>query len=162
MEKESDHKIPVLQIEKGLPFNPGTRLTLKNEICIIGRSDGETEPDLSFSDSVISRTHLKIINNSESIFAVDTDSTNGTKINNTELTKGKQYPLNNGDRISLAHDSVILIFNPEKGKITDKIKFNEQDLYLDELRREIVIGNERLEISGKPFLLFRTLYNNKG
>lgn len=83
------------------------RIFLRNKVTVIGRDKTRADVylDSPSAEAVasISRTHCAIIFNAKQkrYELIDQNSTNGTKLNDHPLTKGTNYPLQNGDFIEL-------------------------------------------------------------
>jgi hypothetical protein len=83
----------------------GDLLALESNYVIIGRKDAEYQVpldlDLAKHDpgNAVSRRHACISREGESYFLLDLNSTNGTRLNEKDLTPGKKMPLQDGDRI---------------------------------------------------------------
>lgn len=62
----------------------------------------------------VSRFHAKLIRQEQTVFLVDLNSTNGTKVNGRSLNVQEQVPLSDGDRVMFADEEYI--FLKKKGK----------------------------------------------
>ncbi len=76
-----------------------------------GPPDGTADIVICDAQRKISRRHCSIMQNGKQFYLMD-ESTNGTKINDRELTKGVLAEFRNGDRISLA-DEATLVLRPQ-------------------------------------------------
>lgn len=153
-----------LLIEKGPPHEKGESILLTNSTTIIGRHALTDEPDISFSNPIISRNHLRIEWRENSFFATDQNSRNGTSLNGKYIDSSRSYVLHNGDRLSLANDTVVLLFLYEMGATTIPLQqYAEQTCFhFDSERRELVVDGKRIELHGNLFGLFSILYQNSG
>lgn len=76
----------------------GRSIALTKLFYSIGRNNS---CDLVIDKPSVSRNHAHLHYRSGQWYLCDDGSLNGTYINNAPLPRGMQYPLNNGDRISL-------------------------------------------------------------
>ena len=76
-----------------------------------GPPDGTADIVICDAQRKISRRHCSIMQNGKQFYLMD-ESTNGTKINDRELTKGVLAEFRNGDHISLA-DEATLVLRPQ-------------------------------------------------
>lgn len=77
---------------------------------ILGRSDSNSsyEPDIDLmvhgaQERGVSRRHAALVRHRGLVHVVDLDSVNGTFLNSKRLSPHIPYPLNPGDRLSLAN-----------------------------------------------------------
>jgi len=82
------------------------------DMVTIGRSP---ENDIVLYNRLVSKSHayLDLGASDEAIFLVDNYSTNGTFINNIELSPTGNYQLANGDEISFGPETKVVYFSPE-------------------------------------------------
>ena len=76
----------------------GKSKELSNKIFSIGRSKSN---QLIISDPKVSKYHAIVTFENGCSYIKDTDSANGTYINNVLITTGKKYPLKDGDKIKM-------------------------------------------------------------
>ncbi|MDQ3255379.1 MAG: FHA domain-containing protein [Acidobacteriota bacterium] len=76
-----------------------------------GPPDGTADIVICDAQRKISRRHCSIMQNGKQFYLMD-ESTNGTKINDRELTRGVLAEFRNGDHISLA-DEATLVLRPQ-------------------------------------------------
>lgn len=101
-------------------------LILKHPEVTIGR---KVDNDLRLEDATVSNHHAKITRNADGLFIEDCDSTNGTLLNGSAITKTR---LNHGD--------VIII-----GKYTLSLEVIDSDPLTQELDPTLQIGRKELE-----------------
>lgn len=70
-----------------------------NKKLLLGRSDGETIPDIDFQSKQVSRKHLSLSVEKNQLIVEDLQSTGGTFINGQKIAK---QPLKNNDLLTLA------------------------------------------------------------
>lgn len=105
-------RVPSLEVLNGSFVGKKSFVTDDVEEMIIGRED---TADFQIEEYVISRQHVKIINEGAQIVLEDLNSKNGTYINNRRVTK---EVLHDGDRIALG--TIVLIFrNPKEVSMED-------------------------------------------
>lgn len=82
----------------------------KPEIAIgsQGRPHGPADIEICDAERKISRRHCSIMQNGKQFYVID-ESTNGTKVNDREITKGALTEIHQGDRISLADEAVLML-----------------------------------------------------
>jgi pSer/pThr/pTyr-binding forkhead associated (FHA) protein len=161
-----------LIVEKGEPLEKGCSIKLTSNEILLGRLWDTNKPDISFSSLYISKKHAVIgfVNNQFTI--VDLGSKHGTQINDSAVEQNKPYILGNGDRISLAREEAVLIFNnlnePELGETVDftrsnisRAKLPQDSLAINLDRREILINGKPIYLSGKDIELLLFLYQNR-
>ena len=68
--------------------------------CVLGKS--KKSADHLIDNPVISRVHVRLSEEKENLFVEDLNSTNGTLINGIKLKPHTSYPINIGDRLTLA------------------------------------------------------------
>ncbi len=76
----------------------GESKALSNKAFGIGRDKSN---QLIVADSKVSRYHALVTLENEEAYIKDTDSANGTYINNKKLSPGEKVKLNNGDKIKV-------------------------------------------------------------
>ena len=82
------------------------------DMITIGRSP---ENDIVLYNRLVSKSHayLDLGASDEAIFLVDTKSTNGTFVNNIELSPTGNYQLVDGDEISFGPETKVVYFSPK-------------------------------------------------
>ena len=82
----------------------------KPEIIIGSKGPPEGPADIVVLDAnrKISRRHCVVMQNGKQFYLID-ESTNGTKLNGHELTRGATTEFRSGDRISLADEAVLML-----------------------------------------------------
>ena len=82
------------------------------DMITIGRSP---ENDIVLYNRFVSKNHayLDLGTSDEAIFLVDTESTNGTLVNNIELAPTGNYQLADGDEISFGPETKVIYFSPK-------------------------------------------------
>jgi hypothetical protein len=82
------------------------------DMITIGRSP---ENDIVLYNRLVSKSHayLDLGASDEAIFLVDTKSTNGTFVNNIELSPTGNYQLADGDEISFGPETKVVYFSPK-------------------------------------------------
>lgn len=80
-----------------------TRINISKEYIVVGKLRGQC--DFVISNNKISKMHAEFINRNGEYFVKDYNSTNGTYINgsNQRIQSNTEYPIFNGDRITLAN-----------------------------------------------------------
>ena len=80
----------------------------------IGRSARISDGVLGYNPA-IGRRHCKVVQQGNSFYLEDMDSSNGTFLNGKRLMPGQLIPLSNGDRVQLANSHFIFEINQEEG-----------------------------------------------
>ena len=82
------------------------------DMITIGRSP---ENDIVLYNRFVSKSHayLDLSASDEAIFLVDTESTNGTFVNNVDLAPTGNYQLADGDEISFGPETKVIYFSPK-------------------------------------------------
>jgi len=80
-----------------------TRININKEYIVVGKLRGQC--DFVITNNKISKMHAEFINRNGEYFVKDYNSTNGTYINgsNQRIQSNTEYPIFNGDRITLAN-----------------------------------------------------------
>jgi len=88
-----------------------TRYPLEGEVLTIGRIDpGVHKPTVDLSrDDAVSRKHAEIRIRDQEVLLVDANSTNGTRLNGVPCAAQQEYPLCNGDKITLGEKCTLTI-----------------------------------------------------
>lgn len=161
-----------LIIEKGMPYQFGSKIELTVEQTLIGRSYQEYHPDISFSDSYVSRRHA-IISCTQGIFTLtDLSSKHGTSLNDIDLIQGHSYTLHNRDSIYIAKGIVLIKFlQPEIDEgVTSELMTHDFEpltptisnpIFIDIERRQVILEEKVLLLQGKELELLMALYINR-
>ena len=155
-----------LLIEKGEPYQPGEAIPLTDGTLLLGRRWADHLPDIPFNSSHVSRRHARI-NCVQGLCSI-TDlpsSRHGTFVNGRKLVKEVPCKLGNGDRVELAKGAVVLIFCSGEvlGETADyPSEEPNQELRLDQDRREVIADGRALRLSGKLYELFLLLWSSSG
>ncbi|OPY58311.1 MAG: FHA domain protein [Pelotomaculum sp. PtaU1.Bin035] len=162
-----------ITIEKGEPFERGKVILLTSRQMLVGRCWETIQPDISFFSPYISKRHALLDIQYDRFMITDLDSKHGTSVNGTDIASNQPYVLSNADKISLAKESAIFIFNNVRKGIsgetidfTDSLPCGAKEKIRDNMvvhceRREILIDGERLQLVGKDMELFLMLYQNR-
>lgn len=162
----------ILVVQKGDPYEEGKVLVLRPEKNLLGRSWGDSSPDVSFDDPRVSRSHAEISFNNGQFSICDWPiSKHGVEVNGEPLIKGTPRVLNHNDEISLAKGTVVMRFcsQSEEGMTLDFDGFSPEEsvgvkerIIVDEDRREVLVRGEELRprITGNEFELILLLYQN--
>lgn len=73
---------------------------IKKNSVVLGSMSGGC--DYLFKEKGISRMHAKLFKKETGLYLLDLNSTNGTYLNDEQMASGEEYPLEEGDVISLA------------------------------------------------------------
>jgi pSer/pThr/pTyr-binding forkhead associated (FHA) protein len=160
-----------LTIEIGEPFAPGTKIELSTAEVSLGRAGQTYHPDIAFSSQYISRHHAVITMNENQYSITDLNSKHGTKINDRNLNPDQAYQIQNGDRISLAKDTVVLIIHKLGQPDSDEtVNFTSalppmavntnQKFSVNLERREVLIDGKTVQLFGKDMDLLMLLYQH--
>lgn len=159
-----------LTIERGEPFEPGTKIVLPAAEVFVGRASQTHRPDIAFSSQYISRLHA-VFNNSDNRHSItDLNSKHGTNINGRELDPGQAYQLQNGDRISFAKETVVMVIHQIELDPDETVNFNilqpSTDVnagprfHIDPERREVVVDGNIVQLFGKDLDLLLLLHQH--
>lgn len=161
-----------LIIENGKPFEIGQKLQLLSDNTLLGRSFNTHQPDIAFTSLLVSRSHAIMSFSNNQVLITDLSSKHGTKVNNLDIGGNKACALKHGDRISLAKDTVILMFNNENegdpgetvnftGGLEITAQFNKSGLVINPDRREVLLDGIPVYLFGKDVELLMLLYTNQ-
>jgi serine phosphatase RsbU (regulator of sigma subunit) len=113
----------------------------KDEVMIGRLSDS----DIVITNPYVSRKHAKIIRRSDTYFVCDINSTHGTFVNGSRVSEQRLLP---GDRISLGHDQVQLLFQGEdQGTEPQKTRMSQGDMEKSVMQLTSVIPMPHTEAS---------------
>lgn len=160
-----------LTIETGEPFAPGTKIALSAGEVSLGRAGQTYHPDIAFSSQFISRQHAVISIENHQYTITDLNSKHGTKINDSYLNPHQAYQLQNGDRISLARDTVVFIIHKSAHFDSDEtVNFTStlptvavtstQKFSVNLERREVFVDGKAMQLFGKDMDLLMLLYQH--
>jgi len=79
-------------------------ITVTKDEFILGKKESAVDGLIDYNKG-ISRVHCKIVKRTQGYMVVDLQSMNGTYINRERLQPEKEYPVKNGDVVSLANSS---------------------------------------------------------
>lgn len=159
-----------LVIEKGAPYLSQTRLELKENEIIMGRStDCASASHISFSSLFISRNHCRIVSNGTHSLLFDLASRHGTTVNNKVLLPNTPHILSHGDNITLAKGMVVLRI--EQGSqsnetmdfsATQKVSLQNsiQPIMINQEKHECLIYGNNISLTHKEWCCFTLLYKN--
>ncbi|MEA4924010.1 MAG: FHA domain-containing protein [Syntrophomonadaceae bacterium] len=163
----------ILIIEQGEPHSANTEIILNAKEMIIGRPWRANHPDIALTNPQISRRHAVIKFEDGYYFITDLASKHGTKVNNIALEPHQPFSLCHGDSIDLARGSAFMtfksLFESENDDTTiDLVKYNTMQslvspagLNINVARREVLLDNRPLNLSGKDLELLLQLYMNR-
>lgn len=104
-----DDKAPCLVVVEGASI--GLEVLLDKPEMIVGRTD---DADVPVDDKLVSRDHAKVIAGpGDQYFLLDNDSTNGTFINNQQISRA---PLREGDKVRVGSTVLRFSFHDEVDK----------------------------------------------
>ncbi|MFC2027095.1 FHA domain-containing protein [Chloroflexota bacterium] len=164
----------ILVVQKGDPYEEGKVLVLRPEKTLLGRSWGDSSPEVPFDDPRVSRSHAEISFDNGQFSICDLPaSKHGVEVNGAPLTKGTPRVLNHNDEISLAKGTVVMRFcyQSEEGMTLEFDGFSpdesvsvQERIIVDEDRREVLVRGEELRprVTGNEFELILLLYQNQG
>jgi two-component system, OmpR family, response regulator QseB len=161
---------PYLIIERGTPFNEGTIISITNPILILGRKGENWNPDLTFDNAFVSRKHAALYSKNGNFFIKDLDSKHGTFLNNQPLIANKKVPLKHQDKISFAHNQVVLTYITQRLDETMDIKpflseiekRSSASYQLNPIKQELAIDNRVYFFSEKEYKCIEFLIQNRG
>ena len=115
---------------------------LGDEELTIGRL---SDSDIVITNPYVSRKHAKIIRRGDAFFVCDINSTHGTFVNGSRVSEQRLLP---GDRISLGHDQVQLLFQSgEEGQEPQRTRMSQGDLEKSVMQLTSVIPMAHTESS---------------
>lgn len=157
-----------LVVERGEPYEAGSRIELPNRELYLGRSSLDSQADVSFSNQLISRKHCYILQNEEDIILYDLGSKHGTMINGKAITPHEKYILNRGDTVSLSMGiAVIRIVSASKNEETmdlsqtQFISLKKDAIIAVECSKwECYIDGQLVNLTEKEWRFFKLLYDH--
>ena len=161
-----------LVVEKGSPFEKGTRVMFTNETTLLGRSTDGIAPDIAFDNFLISRKHCCIRKEGNSWYLIDLSSKHGTTLCiNVRLEPHVAQKLVNGDTISLASGTAVVRFHTQKSdaltidftkrlellQILERAK--ESSIKVDAEKMQVLVGDSKITLTCKEWQLLSILYD---
>lgn len=161
-----EHFGSFLIVERGAPFSRGDIILLNRERLIIGRSWENWTPHVSFSSMYVSREQAAVeyCDNHYTISNLSSRQ-NQFFLNKKNLEKGDIQVLHHGDVISFANDGIELFFckGMEPGETIELTPKNRRiSVFFDDKNLKFYVFGKEIELTGKCYLLFRLLCENKG
>lgn len=135
--------------------------TFDAERCVIGKPPVAT---IQVLDPHVSRTHAEIVHLDGRHRLRDLESKNGTSVNGLPVGL-ESVPLHEGDRVELAHGSVVLRYHSGTSTITVLDPAHDRGAFrVDDGSREVYSMGARIEppLSRKEFDVLSLLWNNRG
>jgi hypothetical protein len=161
-----------LIIEKGLPFEPGTKLEFNSQQLLLGRASRTEKPDIIFESKFISRRHCLLKACSNKVTLTDLNSKHGTQINNRQVLPGQAIELKPNDRITLSHGAAIFRLINQSELDDETLELNctdfdcpltfpiEEKIKLDIPKRQCLVQETIIHLSPKEWQLLLLLYSN--
>lgn len=142
-------------------------IPIEGESLFIGR---DPSCDVVIPHRPVSRKHARISREGRRYRLEDLGSRNGTWLNGERLTPAKggedanTYLLSDGDQITVAGATVLAFNDPDATPLEIAMPPAARGLRLDEARRDVWMGNRRLEPPVPPaqFILLRLLLARAG
>lgn len=162
-----------LIVEKGTPYEKGTRVALQENSLLVGRAASSILPDVGFDNFLISRKHCMLECVDEKWAVRDLSSKHGTTLNGLMLEPERIYPLKDGDRVGLAENAALLryIETWEFEKTIDlsstqiqgglSIKNPAEPVSADLGKMELTVDGVPVPLSVKEWYLFALLYQHR-
>lgn len=157
-----------LVVDNGDPHKKGTEIELLMGQTLVGRPWQNYFPDVAFSSPHVSKRHIMINCADTSASIQDLGSKHGTAVNGRILEPGVPLLVSHGDIITLARGAVRLefcdVFAAEKGETVDLCTLTQNvprqygNLLIDPDRREVRLGSEILNLTGKEIELLLLLH----
>lgn len=161
-----------LVVEEGEPHPADLRIVLGGLDILLGRPGQSTQPDISFTNPLVSRKHARITLQNGICSITDLGSKHGTQLNGDQLEPHQIFVLNHNDLIVLARGAAILRFvDTRDSNIDETIELSRYvassthidtiPLYIDLTRREVTLEGRPLHLSGKDLELLLFLWKNR-
>lgn len=160
-----------LVIEFGQPHIKDTEFNLSGSELVLGRPWQNHQPDIPFTDPLISKYHVKLIPFEKHYVLVDLLSKHGTMINGSPLIPERHYVLKHGDEISLARGAVKMRYKLLLDSVTEhtlELEYSSKlpplptaGLAIDYEKRIILIDGKEATIHGKDADLLLLLFKNQ-
>ncbi|MFC7370996.1 FHA domain-containing protein [Fictibacillus iocasae] len=161
-----------LKIEIGDPYEAGSIIPLTEDKTLsIGRVNPRLMLDVALQSPYVSRNHAEITTENRKVYVRDLGSKHGTELNGAALTPYLKNELKDGDRITLAKGAVCFTFaggaeadwdmTMELSMPAGGLARMEEGLYIIPERRQVVIDNHHVILSGKHTDLLMLLHARK-
>lgn len=156
-----------LLLEKGSPYPAGFKIALNKDVILLGRSASAHQPDISFDNPFISRSHCSVAVNEMAVEITDLASKHGTEVNNLPLEPSLPVTLKPQDCISLAHGAAILRLCILSSIDDETLEIGTAafaaapvtSMRLDPHKRQCLVGTQVIQLSPKEWSLLSLLYN---
>ena len=96
----------------------GMRVALRDDTTAVGRHLDPVKEVTLDNDRNISRRHGAIIREGDAVYYVDTNSTNGSSVNEQPVASGQRMPISPGALIRVGPNTVLRVEHPEAGDVT--------------------------------------------
>lgn len=157
-----------LIVERGEPYEAGTRIELLDGEVYLGRSSLDQQVDVSFSNQLISRKHCYIVHNEDDVILCDLGSKHGTMINGKAITPYEKYVLHTGDTISLSMGiAAIRIVSASKNEETMDLSQTQSmslrkntSIAVECAKWECHIDGQLVSLTEKEWRFFKLLYDH--
>ena len=152
-----------IQISKGQGFPSGEQVFVRGGRMLIGRAGPSV--DIGFTDPYISRKHALIEEKDGDYTITDLNSKHGVEVNLLPIPAGKPFPLYHSDSITLAKGAAELTFlhggeqRQEQTRELDAVI--DHRLIVQKTKRQVIVGGQRLALSGKHIELLFCLYDHR-
>jgi len=100
-----------LVVVRGFPYDEGTTLRIGQPNVILGRKDGDWQPDIGFENAYVSRKQASIRYEDGEYCIVDFESKHGTEVNGVKLTPFVPHALRSSDIVAFAKGMICLAFS---------------------------------------------------
>jgi pSer/pThr/pTyr-binding forkhead associated (FHA) protein len=155
-------------VERGEPYEAGTRIELLDGEVYLGRSSLDQQVDVSFSNQLISRKHCYIVHNEDDVILCDLGSKHGTMINGKAITPYEKYVLHTGDTISLSMGiAAIRIVSASKNEETMDLSQTQSmslrkntSIAVECAKWECHIDGQLVSLTEKEWRFFKLLYDH--
>jgi DNA-binding winged helix-turn-helix (wHTH) protein len=98
-------------VVRGFPYDEGSTLQIQRASVILGRKDGEWEPDIGFENVYVSRKQASINYENGGYTLMDFDSKHGTEVNGIKLSPFVPTVIRSSDTITFAKGMICLTFS---------------------------------------------------
>ncbi|MFC1935202.1 FHA domain-containing protein [Chloroflexota bacterium] len=150
----------VLVVEKGMA--EASVIPLDKRVHILGKAAGA---DTAVDNPYVSRRHAEVCFVEGRYQVRDLGSKNGTFVNGSAVGSAAQW-LNNGDRIELGRDQVVLRFQTSSGTITlpSSEETSPGAILVDARSQKVQVGERLLAppLSAREFAVLLLMYERKG
>lgn len=160
-----------LIVEKGAPFESGTRIDWTTPELILGRACGAAIPDLGFTNFFVSRRHCCLKWQAAQVMLCDLGSKHGTFVNGKQIAADVAVRIYDGDSISLASGIVVLRLGLTPASeqtmeldaaFTRKQLFPPAGIALDPDKRECSVDGKVISLTHKEAVLLDLLLQRGG